>query len=211
MAAGLVVVAPAPGGAATVTAVVTCVGADETSQILLDTLGGSLQVAGTAEVNVPETLAPGESAPVSFAVEMKPDQEMIDLAIGVGITSINGTVDMSVTPQGGSGGPYVFPSAVSISIEPQSFPIIETAGTVTAGDGPIEYVVNIGVLNFQTVGGVETAMALNCSIPNPVIGVTQVGSSDGSSSEVSGSGGQSGASTTLRQGATGTAQARVTG
>ncbi len=212
MSVGLIGIAPAPVGAFNLTADVTCVGANQETQTLLDTaLGGSIQIAGSMEVDVPTSLAPGQSAPVSFAVEMKPDQEMIDLSTGVGITAINGTVQISVDAVGGSGGPFTFPSSATISIDPPNFPVLVASGTVTAGDGPITYVVNLGQLNFQTVGGIEVALALNCSIPNPNIAVTAVGADGGGGGSSEGAQQGSGASTTLAQGTTGTASSKVTG
>ncbi len=211
MSMGLIGVVPVPAGAFPLTADVTCIGADSETQALLDTaLGGSLQIAGSMEVDVPESLAPGESAPVSFSVEMKPDQEMIDLSTGVGITAVNGTVQMAVEAVGGTGGPFTFPSAVSISMDPPNFPVVVASGTVTAGDSQITYVVDLGTLQFQTVGGIEVALSLDCSIPDPNIAVTVVGGTGGGEGTPEAEQG-GGASTTLRQGTTGTAASRVTG
>lgn len=226
LAAGLTLVGPSNAGAQAQIEV-NCVGADEGSQALIDAAStdfpnGYVPIPATINANVPAELQPGESADVSFSWELNPGDTLVGLAVTVaGLQTIEATLPNVVISQtGGTGGPYQFNQSATLNLQPPSFPVIEAGGQITAGDSPIVYSLEVGLLELNlmsTLGSdYDTIMYLDCAVAgNSNVAGTTVGGVppenvvEGGGGSGSGSGG--GASTTIGRGTTGTANQRVTG
>lgn len=136
----------------------TCVGADEDTQALLDAgLDGVLKLSMkvTPDQTNPANANTGDVVDVAFDVDTILDQSLVDLAmdvLGVDMLTIKDFAVGVVAQGGGHSGPFTStPSQFDVQLDPLSAPTVSVSGQVTIDDEGEPTVFSLGGQTTFTV------------------------------------------------------------
>lgn len=169
-----------------ITITTVCTGADEASQEFLNVVSpiGALPIDLVFDYDVPTTLLPNGSGPVSFTAGVTLSQAVIDAAEGFGVAAAELS---NIELAGSTSGPGTVAPPIAISdagpytidFADPVVPTFTTSGTVTAGDteGTILYnydglTVTVTLIDSEGIPGL--GLNLTCAGPSQ-IAATNVG------------------------------------